>query len=259
MRKTVHWLHLWLSVPVGIFFSIICLTGAMMVFEKEITGVALEVAPQYVETSEITGTPKIPFFRKVRYLHRYLLDKPAESGAMTTGKMIVGVTTLASLVILVSGFVLWLPRSMSGLRRRLSVRTKKGWRCFWHDVHVSLGFYASFFLLLMVLTGLTWSFGWYHDLTYSLLDKRVLTEKVETHAEMRSGHERGSEVGTVSAAPDGAKNSPRDTRMMIRSLHTGSIGGLFTKIIWFISALVGASLPLTGYYLWYKRLRRSNR
>lgn len=257
MRNFYHWLHLWLSVPVGLFFSIICLTGALMVFEKEITGVVLEVAPQYVETSEITGTPKIPFFRKVRYLHRYMLDKPAESGAMTTGKMIVGVTTLTSLVILVSGFLLWLPRSRRGLLRRLSIRTNRGWRCFWRDLHVSLGFYSAVFLLLMALTGLTWSFGWYHDLTYSLLDKRVLTEKVETHAEMRAVQRYKSERRPGATDSGAAKNTARETRMMIRNLHIGSIGGFWTKIIWFVSALIGASLPLTGYYLWYKRLRRS--
>ena len=38
------------------------------------------------------------------------------------------------------------------------------------------------------------------------------------------------------------------------SLHIGSWGGLFTRILSFFAALLGATLPLTGYYLWIKRL-----
>ena len=37
MKKTFHTLHLWLSIPFGIFITIICLTGASLVFEQEIT------------------------------------------------------------------------------------------------------------------------------------------------------------------------------------------------------------------------------
>ncbi|MBQ5626643.1 MAG: PepSY domain-containing protein, partial [Bacteroidaceae bacterium] len=38
------------------------------------------------------------------------------------------------------------------------------------------------------------------------------------------------------------------------ALHTGSWGGLLTRILSFLAALLGATLPLTGYYLWIKRL-----
>jgi uncharacterized iron-regulated membrane protein len=38
------------------------------------------------------------------------------------------------------------------------------------------------------------------------------------------------------------------------SLHTGSWGGLLVRVLYFLAALLGATLPLTGYYLWIKRL-----
>ena len=38
-----------------------------------------------------------------------------------------------------------------------------------YDSHVALGFYATIFLLIMALTGPTWSFGWYREAAYSLL------------------------------------------------------------------------------------------
>lgn len=37
MRKLFKQIHLWISVPVGLIISIVCLTGALLVFEKEIT------------------------------------------------------------------------------------------------------------------------------------------------------------------------------------------------------------------------------
>ena len=40
MRKTFKKLHLWLSVPFGLVIAIICFTGAMLVFEQEITEAA---------------------------------------------------------------------------------------------------------------------------------------------------------------------------------------------------------------------------
>lgn len=43
-------------------------------------------------------------------------------------------------------------------------------------------------------------------------------------------------------------------RGWIYSIHTGSLGGLFTRILWLLGALLGGSLPLTGYYIWIKHL-----
>ncbi len=43
-------------------------------------------------------------------------------------------------------------------------------------------------------------------------------------------------------------------RGWIYSVHVGNWGGMFTRILTFIAALLGTALPLTGYYLWIKRL-----
>ncbi|MDR1455732.1 MAG: PepSY domain-containing protein [Tannerella sp.] len=45
-------------------------------------------------------------------------------------------------------------------------------------------------------------------------------------------------------------------RGWIYSVHVGSWGGPATRILAFLAALAGASLPLTGYYMWIKRIRR---
>ncbi len=43
-------------------------------------------------------------------------------------------------------------------------------------------------------------------------------------------------------------------RGWIYSIHTGELGGILTRVLWFLGALLGASLPLTGYYIWIRRL-----
>lgn len=42
----------------------------------------------------------------------------------------------------------------------------------------------------------------------------------------------------------------------IYSVHVGSWGGTVTRVLWFLASLLGATLPLTGYYLWIRRLYR---
>ena len=47
-------------------------------------------------------------------------------------------------------------------------------------------------------------------------------------------------------------------RGWIYSVHVGEWGGMLTRVLWFLAALIGTSLPLTGYYLWIRRLRHKS-
>ena len=42
-------------------------------------------------------------------------------------------------------------------------------------------------------------------------------------------------------------------------LHVGNYWGIWSKILTFIAGLIGASLPLTGYYLWWTKSRRKKK
>lgn len=39
-------------------------------------------------------------------------------------------------------------------------------------------------------------------------------------------------------------------------LHTGRLFGYFGKILWSIASLIGASLPITGFIIWYRKIQR---
>lgn len=58
--------------------------------------------------------------------------------------------------------------------------------------------------------------------------------------------------------PYSEQDKSTKVRSAVYTVHVGSWGGILTRILTFLSALLGATLPLTGYYLWIKRLIRKS-
>ena len=130
------------------------------------------------------------FFSTMFRLHRWLLGSRPEEGIFW-GKMIIGVSTIAFALILISGLVIWWPKNLQKLKKRLSISCTKGAGRFFHDLHVSAGFYFTIILLASALTGLTWSFTWYKDAFYGILSPA--TQKTEK-APQKSGVKKGKTV-----------------------------------------------------------------
>jgi len=47
-------------------------------------------------------------------------------------------------------------------------------------------------------------------------------------------------------------------RTMNYDMHVGSIGGLGTKLLAFVASLICASLPITGFLMWYNKARKKS-
>lgn len=248
MRKIVAKVHLWLSIPFGIIIAIVCLTGAILVFETEI----LELCyPSRYFVKEVKAEPLPPaalirsarqqlpdsiqingirvfqdpertwqlvlpgkkaaafidpytgvvtgvddgngFFMQMMRLHRWLLTEYKRDGSFSWGKAIVGYATLVLVVITISGIVVWYPRNRNVLKNRLKIKAGAGWRRFFYDLHVSGGFYAALLLLVMSLTGLTWSFGWYRNAFYTIFGVSTNQPHAQAH----------------TPAPAASKDSPK--------------------------------------------------
>lgn len=170
MKSIFRKLHLWLSLPFGVLITLICFSGAMLVFEQEVTEwmrpdlyrverlsgpmltqeeAAAKVAatlPDGVKVKGVTVYPdpersyqvnlskpkraavfvnpytgellgkyeRLPFFRTMFSLHRWLLGSRPDGGGIFWGKMIVGVSTLLFVIVLLSGIIIGGP----GRRRR---------------------------------------------------------------------------------------------------------------------------------------------
>lgn len=147
-------------------------------------------------TAEITGMDNgRGFFMQTMRLHRWLLGEHKRDGSFSLGKAAVGYSTLVFVFILLSGLVAWLPRNRKVLANRLQIKTRSGWRRFFHDLHVSGGFYTALVLLVLALTGLTWSFDWSRDAFYAAFG--VGTARTEGHAPTAA-----APVATKKARPD---------------------------------------------------------
>lgn len=149
----------------------------------------------------------------VMKLHRWLMDD-----TRTTGKMIVGISTLFFIFILISGLTVYWPRKWK--KSRLTIEHQRGKRRFMFDLHSVLGFYGALILLVCALTGLMWSFQWYRDVVSFIFDVEV---------------KRGLRLES-------------STCLTFRNLCRNVF-----KIITFIAALIGTSLPITGYWMYLKR------
>lgn len=136
-------------------------------------------------TAEITGIDNGEgFFTQIMRLHRGLLISHKHKNGFALGKVLVGYSVLAFIFILISGLVIWYPRNKKSLKKSLSIKMRAGWFRFFYDLHVSGGFYATMFLLVMSLTGLTWSFDWYRNSFYTVFG--VKTTPKQKHMEVAS-------------------------------------------------------------------------
>lgn len=82
--------------------------------------------------------------------------------------------------------------------------------------------------------------GTYWKIDYRYFDQRTLQEIHVKHLYGR--------FGTTTTADKIAR--------MNYDVHVGAIGGITTKIIAFFASLLAASLPITGFYIWWGRRRK---
>lgn len=121
-------------------------------------------------TAEIKGTQGgavSDFFMTMMRLHRWLLIEGS------TGKIIVGISTIIFAFLVLTGLVLWWPKKWKNFKQGLKIKTTANWKRINHDLHNTLGFYSFLLLLIMALTGLCWSFGWYRDALSAVMGAEV--------------------------------------------------------------------------------------
>ncbi len=102
------------------------------------------------------------FFRLILNLHRNL-------ALGDTGKAITGASALALVFMCVSGIYLRWPRSGAGnWRFWLLITTQRKGRAFLADLHAVSATWLMVLYLLAALTGLYWSYDWFHGLVNSI-------------------------------------------------------------------------------------------
>jgi uncharacterized iron-regulated membrane protein len=115
---------------------------------------------------------KQSFLFTVEMLHRFLL-----TGKNSAGDMIVGLSTLFFLFILITGVVLWWPKTKNIMQQRLKIKFDGSGKRLTHDLHIVTGFYTSIFLIIIVLTGLVMSFGWANKALFAITGSELKTDE----------------------------------------------------------------------------------
>lgn len=349
IKNIFRQIHLWLSVPFGLIVTIICLSGALLIFERDFSrpGQAriesdgkmplpmdsiLSSTQQYLSgdnqivgvttypdphlaykvmlakpamaalwvnqyTGEVIGDYERPaVFKWASAAHRRLFGKSKAEGAFgaKTGKLIIGITTIATLLIIISGIIIWWP-AKGQVKKKFTISTTKGSYKFWFDFHSVGGVISTLVLVACILTGLNWSFGWYRKAFYGTFgtevakpsshktpaenypawttaysnlsaanpDKEIRIYQDEAdivvggygNQQSTDTYEFDPATGEIlSATLYKDKKESNHVKGWIYSIHVGSWLGWTTKIIYFICVLIGAILPISGYYLWIKRL-----
>ncbi|MBN2869139.1 MAG: PepSY domain-containing protein [Flavobacteriaceae bacterium] len=84
------------------------------------------------------------------------------------GEQVVGVSILIFILIIISGFILWLPKKRKHLKQRLKFDWKKTtrWKRKNFDLHTVIGFYICFFALILAFTGSMMSYNWLKYVVY---------------------------------------------------------------------------------------------
>jgi uncharacterized iron-regulated membrane protein len=87
----------------------------------------------------------------------------------------------------------------------------------------------------------------------------VLT-KDAPHGRATDQYQFNTETGEIAASKLYAQTHDAGKIMgWVYALHVGDYWGVVGKILAFLASLIGASLPLTGYYMWYVRTKRARK
>lgn len=76
------------------------------------------------------------------------------------GDRLIELAASFAVILIVSGTYMWWPRDNASRAGALRIRMTSGKRTFWRDLHANLGVITSLFLLLFLLSGLSWSGIW---------------------------------------------------------------------------------------------------
>jgi uncharacterized iron-regulated membrane protein len=141
--------------------------GGMQRQEGRGPGLTVFVNPYTGKVLE-TYNARESFFFTVMALHRWLLGSTD-----SIGKYIMGISTFIFLFILITGIILWWPRTRKIMVQRLKIKPNAGWKRLNHDLHLVLGFYSSIFLFIFAFTALAWSFEWFNNGIYKVTNSPI--------------------------------------------------------------------------------------
>lgn len=275
-RKFLLKLHLWLSLPLGIIITLICLSGATLVFKNEIRnalGMPKVVAPHgksgkggkdgktaslQQEKATVShqcspnGCSQCPSKEVCHPSASAKDDASAKSNEAVKEKTsVVGKSSSKDT-----------PYGTTTKRDFFSYVTKFHTGLLMGSVGKQIVTYTTLFFVFILLSGIfIFLPGNGKQLRQRFMvewGKGAKRRLFDLHVSLGWWTLLWLLLLAVTGLGFGLKLVPKGTEMMqlFHELHIGSWGGMLTKIITFVVSLIGASLPVTGYLLYFRRKRK---
>ena len=235
-------------------------------------------------TGRILGTRELEAFnrslpRRLHVLHTSLLAK-------SIGGAVVGIATVASLLLVVTGMIIW-------WRDKLwRIRWSASWKRIVYDLHHSLGIIASLVLFVITASGTVIHYELFFRTPRISPPKQLpgtSTMSLDSVARIARAALPGANLvlismpakadqplgvamrfpedrtpggrsrvlidryrGTVLLAQS-TRDAPAGLAMnnVMRSVHTGDVFGKPTEVVWLLAALVLASQSISGALMWW--------
>ena len=266
-----------------------------------------------------------PYNGKVLHVERgpgffdWVLDLHMNLLLGETGRKIVAYSTLIFVVLLITGILLWWPKNRKAVKIATWFRWKPTtkWKRKNYDLHNVLGFYASFIVIFVSLTGLAFSFEWmnrsiqflvsgggeFYPWEYvkgiteddgeslskiNLIDQAYFTaiNDYEGQAKRISIYIPDKKQTALRIGVNPSEKTYYDEKYdyydqltgrkiketgfkersiggkvayMYYDIHIGKILGLPGQLLAFFASLISASLPITGFIIWYGRNKKKRK
>jgi len=118
------------------------------------------------------------FFRIVIMGHYYLWLPP------TIGQPVLTTATLLFVVLLFSGLILWWPKNKAASKQRFTIKWNAKWRRVNYDFHNVLGFYITWIIIFIALSGMIMGFQWFAKSVYFVSSGgKTLNQFEETYSD----------------------------------------------------------------------------
>jgi len=145
------------------------------------------------------------FFSLMLRLHRWLA---LEGDAREVGKQTVAISTVALIVLVISGIIVYWGRIKHSFFKSFTFKFKHKGRAFLSTMHSAIGMWVIPFYLLAALTGLYWSYGWYNTMLYKIAGvekpQRMMPPKEQQKVEGQKVEQK-----PIAQAPRGEKIKKR--------------------------------------------------
>lgn len=143
-RQVLFQIHLWVGVAVGLYVTLMSVTGSIIVFRDDLS--------RWISVDWLVN------------LHENLLSGDR-------GRLLNGVGAICMTTVCVTGAVIWWP-GLKNWRRSLEVSWGSRFARLNWDTHSALGFWCFFFILMWGISGVYFSFPDAFNNVSAVLDPR---------------------------------------------------------------------------------------